>query len=124
MAQIDTSQNGNYSGAGADALLILTALIPKFIGRGKNPPINTNRQILHTDGTDGKSQFRQGTNVENVVHDTWQNGTPRFNSNGDLIGKLKTYKDTVGTEGQKTVDVRFSKKHGIHGFPSNKIEGQ
>jgi len=39
-----------------------------------------------------------------------------------LIGKVKEYKDEVGTEGQKAVDVRFSTKKGIHGFPSNKKE--
>ena len=56
------------------------------------------------------------------MKDAWLNGTPQFNKNGDLIEKVKEYKSTIGTDGQKSVDVRFSREKGIHGFPSNKKE--
>ena len=89
---------------------------------GKNPPINQNRQKLHTNGTEGKSQFKDSVDADNLVQDAWRNGTPKFNKNGKLIGKVKEYKDTVGTQGQTSVDTRFSRKHGVHGFPSKKKE--
>ncbi len=77
---------------------------------------------MHTDGTEGKSQFKDSVDADNVVQDAWQNGTPKFNKNGKLIGKVKQYKDKVGTQGQTSVDTRFSRKKGVHGFPSNKKE--
>jgi len=89
---------------------------------GKNPPINQDRQKLHTNGTEGKSQFKDNVDADNLVQDTWKNGTPKFNKNGEFIGKVKQYKDEVGTQGQKSVDTRFSRKKGVHGFPSNKSE--
>ena len=85
-------------------------------------PINQNRQKLHTDGTPGKSQFKEGVDADKITQDAWQNGTPKFDKNGKIIGKVKEYKDEVGTAGQKSVDTRFSRKHGVHGFPSNKSE--
>lgn len=88
----------------------------------KNPPINSNRQELHTNGVEGKSQFKDGVDASNLVLDAWRNGTPKFNKNGKLIGKVKQYRDEVGTQGQTSVDTRFSRKHGVHGFPSNKKE--
>jgi len=97
-----------------------SATTPKL--SGKNPPINQNRQVLHTNGTPGKSQFRSDVNVDSIVNDAWRNGTPQFNQNGQFIGKVKQYNDPVGTQGQTSVDVRFSQKNGIHGFPSNKHE--
>jgi len=87
---------------------------------GKNPPINRPRQTLHTDGTAGKSQFKPGLDSDNLVKDAWLNGTPLFDKNGDLIGKLKEYSTTIGTLGEKSIDVRFSRRKGIHGFPSRK----
>jgi RHS repeat-associated protein len=86
---------------------------------GKNPPINKDRQNLHANGVKG-SQFKEGVDVDNLVQDAWHTGTPEFNKNGKLIGKVKTYKNAVGEGGQKSVDVRFNRKKGIHGFASNK----
>ncbi|MDP1560253.1 MAG: polymorphic toxin-type HINT domain-containing protein, partial [Pirellulaceae bacterium] len=87
---------------------------------GKNPPINRPRQELHTNGTVGKSQFLQGLDADNLVQDAWLNGTPQFNQNRDLIGKIKEYTNAIGALGEKSIDVRFSRKKGIHGFPSRK----
>ncbi len=89
---------------------------------GKNPPINKSRQLLHTDGRAGKSQFKDNIDVDKLVEDAWHTGTPQFNTNGDFIGKVKKYKDALGQNGEKSIDVRFNRKKGIHGWPSNKVE--
>jgi RHS repeat-associated protein len=107
---------GSSIGAGVGSIRIC----PKL--SGKNPPINQSRQKLHTDGTKGKSQFKDGVDVDNIVEDAWRNGEPQFNSKGEFIGKVKQYDSEVGTQGQKSIDVRFNGSLGIHGFPSNKVE--
>ncbi|MCW8127427.1 SpvB/TcaC N-terminal domain-containing protein [Microbulbifer halophilus] len=118
------AEQGDYAATGGNMMAVVMAVMPRGPKglSGKSPPINRARQRLHTGGTPGKSQFKEGVDVENVVKDAWRNGTPRFNKNGKLIGKVKQYNDQVGAEGQTSVDVRFSRKHGIHGFPSNKTE--
>lgn len=77
---------------------------------------------MHTNGTEGKSQFKNRVDADNLVQDAWRNGTPKFNKNGKFIGKVKQYTNEVGTQGQTSVATRFSRKHGVHGFPSNKLE--
>ncbi|NOT12100.1 MAG: hypothetical protein HOP23_09765 [Methylococcaceae bacterium] len=108
------------AGIGAAVVIGVIGKLKKI--SGNHPPINWHRQRIHTDGTQGKSQFKSNVDVEKVVEDAWRNGEPQFNSKGEFIGKVKQYNDEIGTQGQKSVDVRFSSEKGVHGFPSNKVE--
>jgi len=88
---------------------------------GKNPKINWGRQALHMNGTPNKTQFKEGTNaaqVSKLVKDAWRNGVPYYGKGKGIIGKVKVYRDVVGPDGQKAIDVRFSRKNGIHSWPS------
>ena len=90
---------------------------------GKRPPINKNRQRLHSNGRAGKSQFKQGLDVDHLVKDAWHTGKPVFDKNGRFIHKIKTYKVQVGAlSHQRSIKVSFSRKNGIHGWPSSTVE--
>jgi hypothetical protein len=86
-----------------------------------DPPINKHRQVLHTNGTPGKSQFQPDIDVEEIVHDAWANGKPVFNKNGEFINKVKEYPFQVGTvPGQNSIKVSYrNKPPSIHGWPSS-----
>jgi hypothetical protein len=88
---------------------------------GRNPPISP-RQAAHTNGTPGASQFKPGIDVEGVVRQAWEAGTPIFDKHGNFIGKKFTFKKPVGTSpsgyDQCTVKVHWSENNGIHGVPT------
>ncbi len=80
------------------------------------------RQILHVNGTPGKSQFKPHIDADSVTRTAWEQGTPVFDRNGNFIGKRFTFKKPVGTSptghDQYSVFVHWAETKGIHGVPT------
>jgi hypothetical protein len=108
----EVSQNHNYF-VGEQGLLVHNTC------SGKNPPINRGRQDLHTNGTPGKTQFDPKYNADDLTRQAWEMGD--VNKTINHAGKRYTFDHPIGTYNGRpayTVDVRFSSKSGIHGFPT------
>lgn len=88
---------------------------------GRNAPINERRQVLHENGTPGKSQWVPSVDSRELTQRAWAMGKPVFRNN-IMIGKKFAFDRAVGMVNGKptaTVQVRFSRRRGIHGFPSS-----
>jgi hypothetical protein len=61
------------------------------------PPINKGRQLLHTNGTPGKDQFYSHVDADNLTKQAWEMGTPYYDKNEKLRGKLFDFGFKIGT---------------------------